>query len=140
MSDKYTVKSHLQEFHNKGAEFNKAHADHHRKMSEHHAGLSEAQDGEVAKLHKHMAKAHTDMAELCDEHAAHCEEMSSLIDSMTKAAGMNSDALVPDNVRGIITHFPGVTAVPRAGQRAIPEQTEVPPEFEKLLAIETGDE
>jgi hypothetical protein len=45
-----------------------------------------------------------------------------------------ANRLVPDNVHGIIPNYPGVTAVPRAGQRQI-EKTEVPLELQKVLAL-----
>jgi hypothetical protein len=49
------------------------------------------------------------------------------------------DKIVPDNVRGVITNFPVVTAVPRAGQREIPKN-DVPLEFEKMLSLDDGSE
>jgi hypothetical protein len=57
---------------------------------------------------------------------------------ITSALG---DKLVPDNVRGVITNFPNVTLVPRAGAPRAGEKTaDVPLELEKVLSMGENEE
>jgi hypothetical protein len=48
------------------------------------------------------------------------------------------NTIIPTRVAGVTPNAPGVTAVPRAGQRSVPsgERPNVPVAFEKLVAIE----
>jgi hypothetical protein len=94
-------------------------AAHHKRM----AKLAK-DDGDAHRQaeHEDMAEHHAQRAEKCDEGMA------------TKAAGMNGDAIVPDRVSGVISHFP-VKPVPRYGSPAL-SKADVAPEFAKLVEIE----
>jgi hypothetical protein len=57
-----------------------------------------------------------------------------------KAAGLSNSrmGIAPDRVSGIAPEAPNVRAIPRAGAPEMRERSDVPLEFEKLVAIE-GD-
>jgi hypothetical protein len=46
------------------------------------------------------------------------------------------DKVIPDAISRVTPTLPGLRAVPRAGQQAVPEKPNVPLEFEKLVSVE----
>lgn len=48
--------------------------------------------------------------------------------------------MVPDRVSGVITHFPGITPIPRVGAPERPARPNVSLEFEKLVAVPGDDD
>ncbi len=118
-----TTREHLTAFH-------KLAAGHHTEMAEQHkkaAGLfskaANDRDAQMCECHKAMQASH----EACAEY--HQSMTKSLaVEDLAKA-----DQIVPDHVRAINTGFPGVTAVPRAGQREV--KADVPIEFADLVKI-----
>jgi hypothetical protein len=118
------------------AGFHKAAHGHHTAMVKAHEKVMEKIAGEEdgahhVSFHKSAVASHQRMA---DYHEGAMEECQKAVTASDLA---KSNMLVPDNVRGVNTNFPGVTPITRAGQREI-ARTEVPLEFEKMLAI--GDE
>jgi hypothetical protein len=107
----------------------------HKAASKECAARAEAcgeQDYEkMAECDKNLSKLHSD-------HAAHFKAMHA--DSANKAAtdGLNKgrNELQPTRVSAVTPTPPGVTAVPRAGQRQL--QKTVDPEFASLVS--SGDD
>ena len=101
-----------------------------------------------AKSHEHWqqmaecAKAAglDDMAKVCDDRAAHYKSMHS--DAANKAVldelNKGRNELQPTNISGVTPTPPGVTAVPRAGQRPI-AKTAIDPEFQELVKMDSRD-
>jgi hypothetical protein len=117
------VSEHLSEFH-------KAATKHHGEMVDAHtAAMGKAQDSSMTAFHKSAVASHEKMKDFHTDALEECQKATAASDLA------KSNMLVPDNVRGIITHFPGVTAVPRAGQRPI-EKSEVDPELEKIVSFD----
>jgi hypothetical protein len=144
-----SAREHLAEFHAKAATHHGDAADHHdgleksaAKMSAAHkklakeSGLTDGPHTEIAAewerragLHKGNASSHREYADYHRSAALKC----------SKAMEGDLNKLVPDEISGVTPDRPGIRAIPRAGQRELPS-TPVSPEFEKLVAIETGDE
>jgi hypothetical protein len=119
-----TVKQHLMKAHQTIAE-------HHRAMSKCHGdamGKSVAGDA-MHNFHKAAAAVHDQAAE---QHDAMCQECE-------KAIASDMNKVVPTNVSAVVPTYPGVTAVPRAGQREIPEKANVDPQFAKIVVVDEDD-
>jgi len=88
------------------------------------------------------AQYHDDMAQECIKAAkvAGDDDLSKGTSDLLRRLEIVEGTIVPTRVAGVVPTAPGVTAVPRAGQRAIGngEKPNVPVQFEKLIAIE-GD-
>jgi hypothetical protein len=91
---------------------------------------------DVAAAHQELAKTHADAA-------ADSIQCCKRLDTSNKAMmGIADDGdgrfekIVPDEVRGIITQYPGVTAVPRTGSPSIEKATNVPLEFAHLVKVQ----
>jgi hypothetical protein len=108
-----------------------AHA-HHTQMVAAHEKVMEKIAGEEGgahhvSFHKSAVASHQQMADYHEGAMEECQKAAAASD-LAKA-----NALVPDNVHGIIRNFPSVTAIPRAGQRQI-EKTAVDPAIDFILA------
>jgi hypothetical protein len=57
-------------------------------------------------------------------------------DDLVKRIAALENTVIPTNVHAVIPNRPGITAVPRAGQREIPARPEVPIQFEHLVRVE----
>jgi hypothetical protein len=123
--DSYTVKAHLQAHHDALGKFHKSMAEHHTKISEHHGHLAKLQSGDVADHHNQISKAHAAAAQTHADFADFNDDAMELCNSMTKAIGMNPDAIVPDRVSSIIP-------IPRAGQREF-DKSFVPVELDDII-------
>jgi hypothetical protein len=130
--DPYTVKAHLKATHSALSKFHTAMSAHHEKISLHHSYLAKLDDGEVATHHEHISKAHAAAAGAHANFASEMDDSVELCDSVVKASAMNSDAIVPDRVSGVVRDYPGVTAVARAGQRQI-EKSMVDPRIDFVI-------
>jgi hypothetical protein len=111
--------------------FKTAH-DFHNAASKEHAGLAEECDGQgyekMAECHKNLSKLHADHAEHFRAMAGAAADKA-VLDELNK--GRNE--LPPSRVSGVTPTPPGITAVPRAGQKPI-EKT-VDPQFEHLIKV-----
>jgi hypothetical protein len=122
-----SVKQHLQKLHEDSVAHHEAAAEHHRTLAKcfkAEGGLESAED--IAAAHEGLAKSH-------DKMAANHEAMSKAVgaDDLSKA-----DQLVPDRISGVITHFPGITPIPRYGAPDRSQKANVSVEFEKLVSVE----
>lgn len=144
-----TVKEFLKGASEHASTFHLHKSKHHEKLSEVHAKLadclSKADDSDESACHRALSEVHKAMANVEAERADDNRRMSALIDAMTesqpyqarKAAG--ADGLVPDRVMGVLPDRP--MAVPRPGQREIPNAGGVSPQFEKFVRVDDdGDE
>jgi hypothetical protein len=57
-------------------------------------------------------------------------------DDLVKRIAALENTVIPTNVHAVIPNRPGITAVPRAGQREIAARPEVPIQFEHLVRVE----
>lgn len=118
-----TTREHLQSFHTAAASHHTTMAKSHTRLATHYGKATEMEGNkDLAAEHKAMADSHATMAE---HHL-----------SMCKTVGDDLNKLIPDNVSAVIPEFPGLRAVPRYGQRPIPEVANVAPEFAKLVQVE----
>lgn len=67
--------------------------------------------------------------------AYHAEGMT----ECAKAIQDHLNKLVPTNISVVVPEHPGLRAIPRAGQPAIPAKPDVPLEFAKMFAIDDGE-
>jgi hypothetical protein len=111
------------------AEFHKASATHHGEMIDaHEAALQKAAGADhvaATAFHKSAISSHEKMREYHEAGVQECEKAS--VDSLNK--------LIPDRISNLVPDYPGVRAVPRAGQRDI-SKTDVPLEFSHLVEID----
>jgi hypothetical protein len=135
-----SVKQHLVSLHS-------ASAAHHEKMSVHHAAVAEhlhnfvkcmgkAATKEEPEAHTHLSKAAKQHEAMSTEHSACALQHHEAAEACSKAAEGELQKVIPDRISRVLPNNPGVTAVPRSGQRAI---TDVPVEFAKLFAVEDDD-
>jgi hypothetical protein len=155
------ISAHLQKTHQTLATHALAKAEHHLALAKIHSAMSNA-DGEKSEAYHSMHKAkvvegteeahetlgnsfkksselHSDLASRHAQIGENHRELSEFHSSMAKACqkAMDSDLekVVPDGIRGIIPNAPGVTMVPRAGQRVV-EKSEVPLELEQIVGFD----
>jgi hypothetical protein len=124
----------------------------HAQESAHWSGMAKL-FGQMADNHREMHKdagfgegeksAHMTNAECCekaqkqsDAHAAWHETQADKCNKIAAADFEKRDQIVPDGVSRVTPTIPGLTAVPRHGQREMPAN--VPPQFAKLVS--TSDE
>jgi hypothetical protein len=148
-----SVKEHLHSFHVRASQHHLARAKFHKSMSAHFhklaamhkAAKSEMDEGgEAMDLFESAAGEHNAMADECvsmgEFHTDCAKCLSDGAEPAAKAAMSDSArgaALVPDNVSGITPEAPAnIRPVPRYGAPNI-ERPGVPPEFEKMVAVET---
>jgi hypothetical protein len=110
----------------------------------------------LESLLEHHSAIGDDGAECAEDVAKHFKEAekSAAPDGLSKLArdpGMQAyikrlvdeavgNTAVPSLVSGVVPTKPGVTAVPRGGQPAIPEPPNVPSEFAKLVSVDDDAE
>jgi hypothetical protein len=113
------------------AKFHQAASTHHRSMSKLHGdAMGKAVDGNPEhQFHKGAAAAHSAAADSHDEMCQACHKATA--DSLNK--------MVPTQVSAVTPTPPGVRAVPRFGQREVPEKANVDPQFAKLVAVDEDD-
>jgi len=116
-------------------------------MAEHFqsvASMGKAHDDGLAKLAEAVAAEHSGMSEEHTQMADDCAKCAKSIfdafkaeepDELQKARGN----LMPTEVSAVAPTAPGLTMVPRAGQR-IESGVRVPKEFAHLTKIETGED
>jgi hypothetical protein len=91
------------------------------------------------------------MGDECADYAEDCAKAANEADAEKVAAALKAsearftkrdgaDALVPTEIRKVLPTPPGLTAVPRNGQQPLAMRPNVAPEFQKFVAIETGDD
>ena len=142
-----TVKDHLQKAHEAIAEHHAAKATHHATMQKHYTKLhklhkASGMDGgeDVAAIFQDMADAHSKASERHEKDAA---THSAMAQECKKALGgvdleKLADRIVPDQIRGVITEWPGISIQPRTGSPMTPQSTKVEPELEHFTKVE-GD-
>jgi hypothetical protein len=134
----------------------------HRAAAAMHRTFSKCHDAAMQKttkddpqhaFHKSAKEAHdaaaTDQDQRADYHDAmgeKCEQAKKIAGDQDLSKG-SSDILrrleliegtiIPTKVSAVVPNAPGVTAVPRAGQRQVNGKANVPIAFEKMVAIET---
>lgn len=91
--------------------------------------------GKIAATHQATAQFHKDM--MGESSKVTGDELSKNGSDLVKRLEILESTIIPTKVSAITPNAPGVTAVPRAGQRAFSEKPNVPVAFEKLVAIET---
>lgn len=130
-----TAREHLQKLHASAAQHHKCLAANEVEKASHHNALADAHEeleqDDVAKIHRKCAKSCEAAAEQHAQRASEHDEMAKGISTgdLTKA---DLDAIRPDGVSGVITHFP--TAHPRAGAPDIAKS--VPAQFAHLVQVE----
>ncbi len=137
-----------------------AHGHHTEMIAAHETALKKAADMEDGdhhvKFHKAAIASHQQMVDFhegaleeCQKAAAasggatHVETIANRGGHLAGSALATGDLdgprtskamdMVPDNVRGIVPNFPGITAIPRAGQRPL-DKVAVDPELEFLVS------
>jgi hypothetical protein len=145
---------HMRKTHAGLAGGHRATAEHHRTMSKcHGTAMGKAVAGDPQHMfHKSAKEAHDAAAEDQDRRAAYHDQMAEDCEEAKKVAGdgdlskgagdllkrleVVESTVIPLRVHGVTPNAPGVTAVPRAGSRQMPEKPNVPIAFEKLVVIE----
>jgi hypothetical protein len=147
-----TAREHLQHLH-------KSFADHFREKSAHHEAVAKSHE-EHASLHDELAKstgvkAHKDFASrhradgaVHKSMAAHYTKKAASHDDMAESCAKGMDTgdltkLMPTGISGVTPTRPGITAVPRFGQREVSAtagKPNVDPQFEKLFTIDDAEE
>jgi hypothetical protein len=88
---------------------------------------------------------HSELADQCDEQAnLHDQAVANheaAMEACSKAAEDALNKLVPDDIRGVVPPYPGVTAIPRAGAPPMGsgQRPNVPLEFAKLFEVDDDD-
>ena len=121
------------------------HSEDHAKLAELH---EEAGDKDIAKCHKSLSKRHAadaeehrNQADACDGAMAECDkvagdELNKSASDLIKRLEVLENTVVPTRVSAVAPNAPGLTAVPRAGQRPVGDRPVVPVQFAKLVEIE----
>jgi hypothetical protein len=109
----------------------------HQALSDAHNDLGDACEKEGLES---CAKAARVCAKVHGERAAHYKAMAGDAAEKAIADELNKGraALEPTRVSGVTPTPPGITAVPRAGQK--PLEKTVDPDFEHLVKIDAGNE
>jgi hypothetical protein len=133
-----------------------------RKEAEHHRNMSNIHKAELGKavavdsnhdFHKCAKAEHDDMATDRETRAKYHDDMMSECDKALKALtadDLNKNAsddlvkrvtalentVIPTRVSAVVPTVPGVTAVPRAGQRPYMDRPIVATQFQKLVEVE----
>jgi hypothetical protein len=156
-----TLREHLKKFHKTQADHQRSREADHSALEEcfgklaslSKAAKSEMKDKDGESLSEHLQKiaaVHGSLAQhagsCADDHDAAVEDCSKITaDELGKAASPDDlakrvtaleNTMVPTNVHAITPNVPGVTAVPRSGQRAFAEKPVVATQFSKLVEIE----
>jgi hypothetical protein len=154
-----TLREHLKKFHKTQADHQRAREADHTALEEcfgklasfSKAAKSEMKDGDGESLSEHLQKiaaAHGSLAQhagsCAAEHDTAMEECSKITaDELNKSASdfikrleHLENTVVPTNISGVVPTVPGVTAVPRAGQRPVGDRPAVATQFSKLVEIE----
>jgi hypothetical protein len=105
-------------------------------MADDHKALAKA-SGECAADHLTLAKFHAEKMEECAKAAAD-DDLTKGTSDLLKRLEHLENTVVPSRISSVTPNAPGVTAVPRAGQRAFAEKPIVATQFQKLVEIE-GD-
>jgi hypothetical protein len=140
MSDKYTIKDHL-DAHDAGAEaFHKCMSKCDSEKAQGHEDAANIHDAleqpELAKAHRRLAKAFHASAEHHDSEAERHGEMRKMGATITKSLGnpmLENLGFIPDGVSGLV---PEHRAVPRFGAPDINKSAPVDPELSHLVEIE----
>jgi hypothetical protein len=146
-----TPREHLQHLHKAIAGHFREKAEHHGEMEKsahEHAGLHDAMAKATgvqthrdfasryradALIHKNMNKHYLQKAAYHDDKAAECMKVDT--SDLTK--------MMPTGVSAVTPTRPGITAVPRFGQREVPTaagKPNVDPQFEKLFVVDDAEE
>jgi hypothetical protein len=128
--ERMSIQSRVRDFHTKAAGFHSTMARAHSDMAK-ADGMSEGD----SDFHHTAADAHTVMGEY---HLQCCKSVDS---DFEKAFGSAGDRMMPmpEGLSVITPTAPGVTAVPRAGQRNI-AAPQVDEAFRKLVMIDEDEE
>jgi hypothetical protein len=95
--------------------------------------------GECAADHLTLSRFHAEKMDECAKATAEDELNKGTASDLLRRLEIVEGTIVPTRVAGVVPTAPGITAVPRAGQRSVgTERPNVPVQFEKLIAIE-GD-
>jgi hypothetical protein len=103
-------------------------------MADDHKALSEA-SGECAADHLTLAKFHAEKMEECAK-AAGDDDLGKSSGDLIRRLDALENTVVPTRISAVVPTAPGVTAVPRAGQRQFMEMPVVATQFSKLVEIE----
>jgi hypothetical protein len=123
----------------------------HAQESAHWTGVAKS-CGQKAKIHAGMGDGegddHMKLAACYEKDQmqaeAHAAWHASQAEKCTKAAATDDlekrdDRIVPDGVSKVTPNAPGITMVPRAGQR-VAAAVPLAPQFQKLVEVEDGEE
>jgi hypothetical protein len=130
-------------------QFHKLYHTHHDRIAMTHATMMGHHE-EGTPEHTHHKIKHESHVAMRDFHKACMEKATTdemnKVDSTVPASledavrvvflKMFGNTLVPTNVSGVAPTRPGVTAVPRAGEKPVPVTPNVPLEFAKLVAVD----
>jgi hypothetical protein len=138
-----TTKEHLIQAHANEGEHQVKQTKFHKAMSGHFARLAELHKATKSKMgdeddpaatFQGISDAHEAMASECTDQAAFHSKCAKDLSASMKAAGMNGDQIVPDDIQGIVRKFP--TLMPRHGAPSGPPVPDVPQEFQHLVKVE----
>jgi hypothetical protein len=126
-------------------------AEHHRNMSNFHKAAlgkavgddfhkcAKAEHDDMATDRETRAKYHDDMMGECDKalKAFTADDLNkNAPDDLAKRVTALENSIVPTRVSAVVPTVPGVTAVPRSGQRQFSEKPIVATQFQKLVEVE----
>jgi hypothetical protein len=110
----------------------------HKEAKGHHDAAAEDQDA-FAEDQDSRAAYHDQMAEECSKAgkvAGDADLNKAASPEFEKRLAHLEKTVVPTKISGVVPTVPGVTAVPRAGQRPVGDRPAVATQFSKLVEIE----